>query len=59
MSKIKLTINDKEVMVEEGQTILEVAKEVGVDIPVLCNHPALTNRGACRMCRVEVEGMRG
>ncbi|MCD4738423.1 MAG: molybdopterin-dependent oxidoreductase [Anaerolineae bacterium] len=59
MSKIKLTINDKEVMVEEGQTILEVAKEVGVDIPVLCHHPALTNWGACRMCLVEVEGMRG
>ncbi len=59
MSKIKLTINDKEVMVEEGQTILEVAKEVGVDIPVLCHHPALTNWGACRMCLVEVAGMRG
>jgi formate dehydrogenase major subunit len=59
MSEIQLTINGKPVVAESGQTILDAAKSAGVDIPVLCHHPALSNWGACRMCLVEVEGMRG
>lgn len=58
MSDIHLTINGQEVVAQSGQTVLEAAKAAGVDIPVLCHHPALTNWGACRMCVVEVEGMR-
>jgi formate dehydrogenase major subunit len=59
MSEVQLTINGKPVVAESGQTILEAAKSAGIDIPVLCHHPALSNWGACRMCLVEVEGMRG
>ena len=42
-----------------GQTILEVARAAGVDIPTLCHDPRLEPYGACRMCLVEVEGARG
>lgn len=58
MSEIHLTINGQEIVAQSGQTVLEAAKAVGIDIPVLCHHPALSNWGACRMCVVEVEGMR-
>ncbi|MBN1261882.1 MAG: (2Fe-2S)-binding protein [Anaerolineae bacterium] len=59
MSEIHLTINGKPVVAQSGQTILEAAKQADIDIPVLCHHPALANWGACRMCLVEVKGMRG
>ncbi|MBI5832627.1 MAG: molybdopterin-dependent oxidoreductase [Armatimonadetes bacterium] len=55
---ITLTIDGKACQGAKGQTILEVAKANGVDIPTLCHHPWLTNHGACRMCVVEVEGQR-
>lgn len=56
--KITLTIDGQECVGEQGMTVLEVAKANDVDIPVLCHHPWLSNRGACRMCVVEVEGNR-
>jgi formate dehydrogenase major subunit len=59
MSEIQLTINGRPVTAQSGQTILEAARGAGIDIPTLCHHPALSNHGACRMCLVEVEGMRG
>jgi formate dehydrogenase major subunit len=59
MSKVQLTINGTPVEAESGQTILEAASAADIDIPVLCHHPALSAWGACRMCLVEVEGMRG
>jgi formate dehydrogenase major subunit len=55
---ITLTIDGKSCQGVKGQTILEVAKDNGVDIPTLCHHKWLTNHGACRMCVVEVEGQR-
>ncbi len=58
MNEIHLNINGQEVTGHSGQTVLEVAKAAGIDIPVLCHHPALSNWGACRMCVVEVAGMR-
>lgn len=58
MSNVNLMINDQAVTAASGQTVLEAARAAGIEIPVLCNHPALTNWGACRMCLVEVEGMR-
>lgn len=58
MSELHLNINGQEVVAQSGQTVLEVAKAAGIDIPTLCQHPALTNWGACRMCLVEVQGMR-
>lgn len=59
MSEIHLTINEVPVTAQPGQTVLEAAKGAGIDIPTLCHHPALSNHGACRMCLVEIEGMRG
>lgn len=54
MGEITLEIDGKEVQAKEGMTILEVAKSVGIDIPTLCYHPALTPFGACRLCSVEI-----
>ncbi|MDY0018428.1 MAG: 2Fe-2S iron-sulfur cluster-binding protein, partial [Anaerolineae bacterium] len=59
MSEVHLTINGKSVVAESGQTVLEAARGAGIEIPVLCHHPALSNWGACRMCLVEIEGARG
>ncbi len=56
MSEITLEIDDREVKVEEGVTILEAAKSAGINIPTLCYHPALSPMGACRMCSVEIVG---
>ncbi|HHY98629.1 MAG TPA: 2Fe-2S iron-sulfur cluster binding domain-containing protein [Firmicutes bacterium] len=56
MAKIKLTIDGREIEVEKGSTILEAAREAGIDIPTLCYHPAVGPSGACRVCVVEVEG---
>ncbi|MBW2086294.1 MAG: (2Fe-2S)-binding protein, partial [Deltaproteobacteria bacterium] len=54
--KIKLTIDEKEVVVEEGATILDAARQNDIYIPTLCHHPALSNWGGCRLCVVEVDG---
>ncbi len=54
MGEITLQIDDREVKVEEGTTILEASKSVGIDIPTLCYHPALSPAGACRLCSVEI-----
>ncbi len=55
---IKVVIDDKEISVRAGTTILEAAKQLGIDIPVLCYHPDLKISGSCRICVVEVEGQR-
>jgi bidirectional [NiFe] hydrogenase diaphorase subunit len=51
---ISLTINDRQVNVTEGRTILEACRENDVPIPTLCYHPALEPYGGCRLCMVEV-----
>ncbi len=56
---IHLTVDGKPVAVPAGSTVLQAAEQAGVTIPTLCHHPALTPVGACRLCVVEVEGMRG
>jgi NADH dehydrogenase/NADH:ubiquinone oxidoreductase subunit G len=53
---VNFTINDKQLEVEEGKTILEVARQEGIDIPTLCYHKDLTPYGACRLCLVEITG---
>jgi NADP-reducing hydrogenase subunit HndD len=63
MDIVKLTIDDKTLVVEKGTTLLEAAKTIGINIPSLCymkledlnfeNKP-----GGCRVCVVEVEGRR-
>jgi len=57
-NNINLTINGKEVSGRPGMTILEAARENGIDIPTLCYIPDLQPIGACRLCVVEVEGSR-
>ena len=56
---VELTINNVKVKAEEGMTILEAAKSVGIHIPTLCHMKDLFPSGACRICVVEVDGMRG
>ena len=56
---VELTINNIKVKAEEGMTILDAAKSVGIHIPTLCHMKDLFPTGACRICVVEVEGMRG
>jgi heterodisulfide reductase subunit A len=51
---ITFKLNGTEVEVEEGTTILEAAKEHGVEIPTLCYHPAFEPYQVCRVCLVEV-----
>jgi len=55
---INLRINGKEVQASEGMTVLQAAKQAGVTIPTLCNHPDLHATGGCRICVVDVKGWR-
>jgi len=52
-----LTIDGQEVGAREDQTILEVARENGIEIPTLCWLAGLSPVGACRLCLVEVRGV--
>jgi predicted molibdopterin-dependent oxidoreductase YjgC len=54
MDNIQLTIDGRDVTAKKGQTILEVARENGIDIPYLCYHPKISKTGACRICLVKV-----
>ncbi len=56
MKEIVITINGLQVRSHDSMTILEVAQENGIDIPILCHSPELTPIGACRICVVDVEG---
>jgi predicted molibdopterin-dependent oxidoreductase YjgC len=55
-----MTIDGKKVQFEKDvQSVLEVARSAGIQIPTLCDHPELEAYGGCRMCLVEIEGWRG
>ena len=54
---INIKIDNTEHSVEEGQTILEVCRNLDIEIPHFCYHPGLSIAGNCRMCLVEVVGM--
>jgi len=56
--KVSIEINDKKISVPFGQTILEACKDNSIHVPTLCHHPDLCIAGTCRICVVEVEGMR-
>ncbi|HEY9159819.1 MAG TPA: NADH-dependent [FeFe] hydrogenase, group A6 [Desulfomonilia bacterium] len=59
MSEVSLKIDGKEVKVPAGTTILEAAKKADITIPTLCAWQNINHTpGACRVCVVEVEGMR-
>jgi len=57
MEYIELTLNSQKVKGIKGQTILEVARDNGIDIPHLCYHPKISKTGACRLCLVKANGM--
>jgi len=57
-SAVSIELNGVKMHVELGKTILEVCKENNIHIPTLCYHEDLCIAGNCRMCLVEVEGMR-
>ena len=52
---LKLKINETDVEVEEGLTVLQACEKVGVEIPRFCYHEKLSIAGNCRMCLVEME----
>ena len=54
---ISLKINNIPVYVEEGATLLEAARSIGIKIPTLCHMKNISELGACRVCVVEVKGM--
>ena len=56
---IELTVDGRPVTAPGGATLLEAARQAGVEIPVLCYFAHTTANGLCRMCVVEVEGGRG
>jgi len=58
-NNINLTIDNVQVTVPEGTTVLEAAKKAGIKIPTLCYLKEINEVGACRVCLVEVEGGRG
>jgi formate dehydrogenase alpha subunit len=51
-------IDGRTVEARAGQTVLEVARAAGITVPTLCYHPDLSVVGSCRLCLVEVEGLR-
>lgn len=53
--EVQVTIDGVEVQVPEGTTILDAAKEAGIDIPIICYTEHTTANGLCRLCMVEVE----
>lgn len=55
METITITLNGREISGRPGMTILELAREAGVEIPTLCHSPHLASVGACRVCLVEDE----
>jgi formate dehydrogenase alpha subunit len=59
LNTITLTIDSVQVRVPEGTTVLEAALQAGIYIPTLCYDPDLKPYGGCRLCIVEIDGMRG
>lgn len=56
---ITVTIDGKKIEVQKGATVLEAARKAGIYVPTLCDDEDLKPYGACCMCVVEIEGMRG
>jgi len=56
---VKVTIDGSLCEVAEGATVLEAIQQAGVYVPTLCHDPDLKPYGACRLCIVQIEGLRG
>jgi predicted molibdopterin-dependent oxidoreductase YjgC len=55
---IKVEIDGQEVELRPGQTLLDGARELGIEIPTLCQDDRVDSAGCCRMCLVEIDGQR-
>jgi bidirectional [NiFe] hydrogenase diaphorase subunit len=55
MNSITLTIDGKSVEARSGETILDAARSLGIDVPTLCHHKDLLPHGSCRLCLVELK----
>jgi len=51
----KLTVDGKEIEVEAGTNLIEVARRLGIEVPHYCYHPGLSIAGQCRLCMVDIE----
>uniref|UniRef100_A0A7C5Z5P6 2Fe-2S iron-sulfur cluster binding domain-containing protein n=1 Tax=Caldicellulosiruptor owensensis TaxID=55205 RepID=A0A7C5Z5P6_9FIRM len=58
MEMVNITIDGKKIQVPKDYTVLQAAREAGVEIPTLCYLKGINEIGACRMCVVEVKGAR-
>lgn len=56
---MEITIDGKKVAFKDGQTILEAARDAGIEIPSLCSHPDVKIKATCRICIVEIIGRKG
>lgn len=56
MEKVKITIDEHVLMIEEGRTIMQAAEQANIYIPHLCHHPDLPDLGECGLCIVEIDG---
>jgi bidirectional [NiFe] hydrogenase diaphorase subunit len=56
---VTITIDGREIRVEEGRVLLEVAHDNGIEIPALCQRESVLPYGACRLCMVEITTARG
>ncbi len=56
MSTVKFTVDGEKISAEKGETVMSACKKHGIDIPKLCQHDAMENVMACRVCIVEVNG---
>lgn len=54
VTQITLTVDDREVVVPAGTSVVDAANSVGIEVPIFCHHPRLEPVGMCRMCLVEV-----
>ncbi len=56
MAVVTLTVNDELVSAQEGESLLAVLRENGIELPTLCHLDGLSERGGCRLCLIEIAG---
>src|ERR1700745_3749509 len=56
---VTLPIDGREVSVPRGTTVLHAAEQLGIDVPTFCYSKKMDPLGACRMCLVQIERVRG
>src|SRR4030042_2088786 len=59
MSKVNISIDGRQIQVEENSYVLQAAEELGIRIPTLCYYKYMTPYAACRICSVEACDSKG